>query len=145
MARPTHASAPSRASNKAASAKSTANTPSPPSVASVRLRGTTPRTIAGTASTGNASTTAKTSRLAAVRPATARARSTPAWTSILYWSAAPSAPPPGAIFASAFPASCDAITGRQGRTWIASRCSSHRLTSDAACSAAITANHHGAS
>ena len=73
---------------------------------------TPPRRIAGIARIGIASTTAKTSRFVAVSPATARRPGRPAWTSMRYWSAAPSAPPPGAILASALPASGQLTTAR---------------------------------
>ncbi len=69
---------------------------------------------AGIASTGSASTTANTSRLTAVSAAAIRGPGTPVCTSILYCSAAPMAPPPGATFDSALPASCDMMTGGHG-------------------------------
>ena len=67
--------------------------------------------IVGTARTGSPSTAAKTSRFTAVRPETTVAGRAPACTSMRYCSAAPTAPPPGATFESALPASCEAITG----------------------------------
>ena len=91
---------------------------------------------AGTASTGIPRTTANVSRFAAVRPATARARSTPDCTSIRYWSAAPIAPPPGATLDRALPASCEAITGLQAVD-SARRCRAQRQVRAAACRAAI--------
>ena len=92
-----------------------------------------------------ARTTAKTSRLVAVRPETARLAGSPALTSIRYCSAAPSAPPPGAIFASALPASCEDTTAghegpRNARYW-----SAHRHASASVCRPAIAASHPGAS
>ena len=93
--------------------------------------------IVGTARTGSPSTAAKTSRLTAVRPETMVAGRAPACTSMRYCSAAPTAPPPGAIFDSALPASCEAITG--GHVWarMATCCSAHRQASVASCSPAI--------
>ena len=70
--------------------------------------------------------------LAAVRPDTARARCTPAWTSSLYCSAAPTAPPPGATLDRALPASWEVTTGNQSRTWIEIRWSAQRQAIDAA-------------
>lgn len=67
----------------------------------------------------------------------------PARTSIRSCSAAPSAPPPGAIFDRALAASWEASTGRQRRACSAMRRSAHRQASDAACSAAIAAREAG--
>ena len=61
----------------------------------------------------------------------------PARTSIRYWSAAPTGPPPGATFASALLASWEAITGRHRRARSATRCRSHRHAIAATWSAAI--------
>src|SRR5262249_17673001 len=80
----------------------------------------------GIASTGIASTTANTSTLTTVSAVTVAAGGDPERTRIRYCSADPSAPPPGAIFASALPASWEVITGRQ---WVARRAtcwSAHR-------------------
>ena len=77
-----------------------------------------------------ASTTAKDNRFTAVSPATARLRGRPAWTSIRYCSAPPTAPPPGAIFASALPASCELITAGHDGPRMARYCSAqtHAMT-----------------
>ena len=61
-----------------------------------------------------------------------------------YCSAAPIAPPPGAILASELPASWEAITGRQAGAWIAIRCSHHVHASAAAWRTAMTASQPGA-
>ncbi len=140
MRRPTQASGRSVERKSVPSPLATANTASPISAVSSKLRSTEPRSSAGIASTGRASTTANTSRLTAVSAATVAAGGWPAWTSILYCSAEPSAPPPGATLASALPASCEVITGRQCRARSASRCSAHRQASEASCSAAIAAS-----
>ena len=66
--RPTQASGPSKAISTVPIANSATSTTRPMTVGSTRRRLTPPRRIAGTASTGMARTTAKTSRLAAVRP-----------------------------------------------------------------------------
>ena len=81
------------------------------------------------------------SRLAVVNPAAACPGGVPDVTSMRYWSAAPIAPPPGAILASELPASCEAITGRQAGAWIAIRCSHHMHASAAAWRSAMTASH----
>ena len=70
--RPTQASGRSKAIRTVPIANSATSTTRPMSVGSIRLRLTPPRRIAGTASTGMARTTAKMSRLEAVRPETAR-------------------------------------------------------------------------
>ena len=92
-----------------------------------------------------ASRAAKVSRLAAVSPATARGPGRPAWTSIRYCSAAPTAPPPGAILASALPASCELTTAghvgpRMARYW-----SAQTQAIVPAWSAAMTPNQPGES
>ena len=76
-------------------------------------------------------------------PETALRRGMPVSTSMRYWSAEPIAPPPGAIFASALPASCDAITGCQRAPCIDSRWTIHRQASVASCSSAIATSHAG--
>ena len=101
---------------------------------------TPPRSSAGIASTGIASTTANTSTLTAVSAVTVAAGGSPARTSIRYCSAAPIAPPPGAILASALPASWDVITGRQRCARSATCCSAHTHASVAAWSPAIAAS-----
>ena len=101
---------------------------------------TAPRMSAGIASTGSASTTAKTSRLTAVSAVTVDAAGKPARMSMRYCSAAPTGPPPGAMFDSALLASCEAITGRHCRARSARRCRSHRHAFVATCSASITAS-----
>ena len=92
------------------------------------------------ASTGSASTIARVSRFAAVRPDTTPGAGRPASTSIRYWSAAPIAPPPGAILARALPASCEAITGCQRALRNDSSWSAHRQNSAAPWRAAIASN-----
>ena len=79
-----------------------------------------------------------------MRPPTTTVRSRPASTSIRYWTAAPTAPPPGAIFDIALPASWEVITGGQCRVRTASRCKAHSDPSERPCSTAIAASHHGA-
>ena len=73
-------------------------------------------------------------------PATALPRSTPRSTSILYWRAAPIAPPPGAIFASALPASCESTTADQGERGIVSRWRIQMQASDRNWSSASSGN-----
>ena len=109
--------------------------PSPASAVSSSVSLTPPRRSAGIASTGSARTTANTSTLTAVSAVTMAAGGSPARTSIRYCSAAPTAPPPGAIFASAPPASCDVITGRQRSARNATYWSAHTHASVAAWSA----------
>jgi hypothetical protein len=114
-------------------------------VAASRSGSMPPRRIAGSASNGSASTTASVSRPAAVNPAAVCPGAVPAATSIRYCSAAPIAPPPGAILASELPASCEATTGRQAGPWIAIRCSHQMHARAAAWRTAIVASHPGAS
>ena len=137
ITRPTHCSGPSVESSTAPIALTTKKITRPTTAVSSRVRSTPPRSSAGIASTGSASTTANTSTLTAVSAETVAAGGRPACTSILYCSAAPSAPPPGATFASALPASWEVITGRQRRACSATCCSAHRHASDAVCSTAI--------
>ena len=68
----------------------------------------------------------------------------PACTSMRYCSAAPTAPPPGAIFESALPASCEAITGGHAWARMATCCSAHRQASVASCSAGHRSQPAGA-
>ena len=138
--RPTQSSGRSEATQVAPAANNSTNTPSPMIVAASRSGSIPPRRIAGSASTGRASTTAIMSRLAAVNPAAACPGGVPDATSMRYCSAAPIAPPPGAILASELPASWEAITGRQAGAWIAIRCSHHVHASAAAWRTAITAS-----
>ena len=134
--RPTQASGASKAIRTMPMANSATRTTRPMSVGSSRLRLTPPRRIAGIARTGIARTTAKTNRLAAVRPATARLAGRPAWTSMRYWSAAPSAPPPGATLASALPASCELTTARNAGPRMDRYWSAHRHARASVCSPA---------
>ena len=120
------------------------NTSAPISVAWISLWSTAPPTIAGTATTGIASTTANTSRLVAVSAEAEVARSRPDCTSIRYCSAAPIAPPPGATFASALPASWDVATDVMSRVCRAIRCRSHRQTRDSSCRPAMAASQPAA-
>ena len=69
----------------------------------------------------------------------ARARR-PRSTSIRYWSAAPIAPPPGAILARALPASCESITADHGERGIVSRWRIQVQPSVASCSSASNGN-----
>src|SRR4051794_21645148 len=138
--RPTHASGRSVESSTAPRPAATAKKIRPATAVWSRLRSTEPRSSAGIASTGSASTTANASRLTAVSAPTVELPGSPAWTSSLYCSAAPMAPPPGAIFDSALPASWDVITGRQRCARSATCWSAHMHATDAACSAAIAAS-----
>src|SRR6476646_1051189 len=135
--RPIQRSGASLAMHHAPRPSSTRKTTAPTIVTSTRLRSTAPRTIAGIARIGSARTTAKVIRLAAVRPDTAVPWRSPASTSILYCSAAPTAPPPGATLDSALPASWEVITAYQRRVCIATACSAHRHASASVCNTSI--------
>ena len=76
-------------------------------------------------------------------PATTGPRRSPASTSMRYCRAVPIAPPPGAILASALPASCDAITGCQRPSWSDRSWSTQRQNSAGPCSAAMATSHAG--
>ncbi len=117
-----------------------ANTSTPISVAWIRRWLTAPPAMAGTARTGSASTTAKTSRLVTVSAEAVVARGSPDWTSIRYCSAAPTAPPPGTTLARPFPASWEVATAITSRVRRAIRCRSQRQALDSTCSAAMTAS-----
>jgi hypothetical protein len=60
-----------------------------------------------------------------------------------YWSAAPTAPPPGATLDIPFAASCEVATAYQSRLCMARRCSHQRAAIDAAWRAAITGSQAG--
>ncbi len=143
ITRPTHASGPSVAIRIVPTTDSTTATTMPTIAISSRSRLTPPRMNAGIASTGIASTTPNVSRLTAVSADATDAEGTPDWTSMRNCSAAPMAPPPGAILLMALPASCDRTTGDQRLTCSASRWSTHRQASAQACSTAIASSHHG--
>jgi hypothetical protein len=68
--------------------------------------------IAGRASSGRASSVAKTTSAEAVMPDAAAAAGTPARTSIVYWTAPTVARPPGTTLPNELAASCERITGR---------------------------------
>ena len=95
------------------------------------------------ANTGSPSTTANTSRFTAVRALATVDRASPAATKIRYCSAAPSGPPPGAMFDSALDASCAEITGRQWTPPSATRCRSHMQAQTPTCRRNITSIHAG--
>ena len=84
-------------------------------------------------------------RFTAVSPATARGPGSPAWTSIRYCSAPPIAPPPGATFASALPASCELITAGHDGPRMARYWSAQTQASMPVCSANIRPSHAGES
>ena len=99
--------------------------------------------IAGIARIGIASTAASVRMFAAVRPPTIRGCRSPDSTSIRYCSAAPTAPPPGATFEIALPASCEVTIGDQTRTCSVSRCSAVMQARVAACRTSIPASQAG--
>ena len=69
--------------------------------------------IAGTVSTGRPSSTPNVSRFVAVSPVAVEPRGAPASTSIRYWSAPATAPPPGTMRPKALPASCEVAMSHQ--------------------------------
>ena len=129
-------------SNTAPSALAAANTPRPANAVCESVSFTPPRSSAGMASTGIASSIANTSTLIAVSAVTVAAGWAPERTRILYCSAEPTAPPPGATLASPLPASCDVITARQRGPCSVTNCNAHSDASDAACSPAIASSDH---
>ena len=78
-----------------------------------------------------------------VRPPTAVSVSNPAVVSMLNWTAAPAASPPGRVFVTALPASPAVATGNQFFVRSASRCRAKLQVNEASSAARQTVNHAG--
>ena len=112
-ARPISTSGRSQITHAAPTATISTKTIAPASAALVRCGSTaTPVMIAGSASSGSASSVPNTSSDDAVMPDAAVTAGTPERTSMEYWRAPEAATPPGTTRPNEFAASWDRITGR---------------------------------
>jgi hypothetical protein len=102
-----------------------------------------PASMAGSAKMGSASSPPTPSREKAVRPPTAVSVSNPAVVSMLNWTAAPAASPPGRLSVTALPASPAVTIANQPLVRSASRCRAKLQVKDASSAASATLNQIG--
>ena len=99
--------------------------------------------MAGSANSGSASRPPTPSSENVVRPPTAVSVSNPAVVSMLNWTAAPAASPPGRLLVTALPVSPAVTTANQPRVRSASRCKAKLQVNEASSAASATVNQTG--